>query len=40
MNRKEYISKMKKNIIFLVIFILSISLLLISTVYAEPIHQN
>ncbi|PIX35420.1 MAG: tungsten ABC transporter substrate-binding protein, partial [Candidatus Infernicultor aquiphilus] len=29
---------MKKNIIFLVIFILSISLLLISTVYAEPIH--
>jgi len=38
MNRKEYISKMKKNIIFLVIFILSISLLLISTVYAEPIH--
>jgi tungstate transport system substrate-binding protein len=38
MNRKEYISKMKKNIIFLVIFILSISLLLIGTVYAEPIH--
>jgi tungstate transport system substrate-binding protein len=38
MNRKEYISKMKKNIIFRVIFILSISLLLIGTVYAEPIH--
>ncbi|MBE3092606.1 MAG: substrate-binding domain-containing protein [Chloroflexi bacterium] len=29
---------MKKNIIFQVIFILSISLLLISTVYTEPIH--
>jgi tungstate transport system substrate-binding protein len=38
MNRKEYISKIKKNIIFRVIFILSISLLLIGTVYAEPIH--
>ena len=38
MKRKEYISKMKKNIIFQVIFILSISLLLISTVYTEPIH--
>jgi len=38
MNRKEYISKMKKNIIFRLIFILSISLLLIGTVYAEPIH--
>ena len=38
MNRKECISKMKKNIIFRVIFILSISLLLIGTVYAEPIH--
>jgi tungstate transport system substrate-binding protein len=38
MSRKEYISKMKKNIIFRVIFILSISLLLIGTVYAEPIH--
>ena len=38
MNRKKYISKMKKNIIFRVIFILSISLLLIGTVYAEPIH--
>ena len=38
MNRKEYICKMKKNIIFRVIFILSISLLLIGTVYAEPIH--
>ena len=29
---------MKKNIIFRMIFILSISLLLIGTVYAEPIH--
>ncbi|MCJ7789130.1 MAG: substrate-binding domain-containing protein [Candidatus Atribacteria bacterium] len=29
---------MKKNIIFRVIFILSISLLLIGTVYAKPIH--
>ena len=38
MNRKEYISKMKKNIIFRVIFILSISLLFMGTVYAEPIH--
>ncbi len=38
MNRKECISKMKKNIIFRMIFILSISLLLIGTVYAEPIH--
>ena len=38
MNIKEYIGKMKKNIIFRVIFILSISLLLIGTVYAEPIH--
>ena len=38
MNRKEYISIMKKNIIFRVIFILSISLLLIGMVYAEPIH--
>lgn len=38
MKRKEYISKMKKNIIFRVIFILSISLLLISTVHAEPVH--
>jgi tungstate transport system substrate-binding protein len=37
MNRKEYISKMKKNIIFRVLFILSISLLLIGTVYAEPV---
>jgi tungstate transport system substrate-binding protein len=38
MSRKEYISKMKKNIIFRVIFMLSISLLLIGTVYAEPVH--
>ncbi len=38
MNRKECISKMKKNIIFRVIFILSISLLLMGTVFAEPIH--
>jgi tungstate transport system substrate-binding protein len=38
MNRKECISKMKKNIIFRVIFILMISLLLIGSVYAEPIH--
>jgi tungstate transport system substrate-binding protein len=38
MNRKECISKMKKNIIFQVIFILSISILLIGTIYAEPIH--
>jgi len=38
MKIKECISKMKKNIIFRAIFILSISLLLIGTVYAEPIH--
>jgi tungstate transport system substrate-binding protein len=37
MNRKECISKMKKNIIFRVIFILMISLLLIGSVYAEPV---
>jgi len=38
MNRKEYISKMKKNVIFGAILLLSISLLLMGTVYAEPIH--
>jgi tungstate transport system substrate-binding protein len=38
MNKKEFIIKMKKKIIFRVIFILSISLLLIGTVYAEPIR--
>ena len=38
MNRKEYISIMKKNIIFRVIFALSFSILLMGTVYAEPIH--
>ena len=38
MNRKEYVSKMKKNVIFGAILLLSISLLLMGTVYAEPIH--
>ena len=38
MNRKEYISKMKKNLIFGAILLLSIGLLLMTTVYAEPIH--
>lgn len=38
MNRKEYMSKMKKNVIFGAILLLSISLLLMGTVYAEPIH--
>lgn len=38
MNRKECIREMRKNIIFRVILILSISLLFMSVVYAEPIH--
>ena len=38
MNRKEYSSRMKKNIIFRAILILSISLLLIGMVHAEPVH--
>jgi len=38
MSKKEYLRKMKKNIIFQVILILSISLLLMGTVFAEPIH--
>ena len=38
MSKKEYLRKMKKNIFFQVILILSISLFLIGTVFAEPIH--
>lgn len=38
MNRKECISKMKKKIIFRGIFILLIGILLIASVYAEPVH--
>lgn len=37
MSRKEFNSKMKKNIIFRLIFILIISLLLIGSVYAAPV---
>jgi tungstate transport system substrate-binding protein len=38
MNRKECMREMRKNIIFQVILVLSISLLFIGTGYAEPIH--
>lgn len=38
MNRKELYGQMKKNIIFRMILILGISMLLIGTVCAEPIH--